>query len=88
MVSDFASQGNSLIECYEKGLQDHLVSLRANKDRKHQNLEKVFEKAQADRAKTSRAMVESNVPDLKARWEAQQETLRRTMDAALAACGE
>ncbi len=88
MVTDFASHGNRLIEGYEQGLQEHIDSCRANNDRRHQNLKKMFEKAQADRATTSKAVVKRRVQDVKAQWETQQEALMAKMAAALAACAE
>lgn len=88
IVTDFASRGNSLVESYEKGLQDEFDSHRANNDRRHANMVKTFEKAQAGRAATSKAVVKSHVQDMKAQWEIRQQALMGKMAAAMAACAE
>lgn len=88
MVTDFASNGNRLIENYKKGRQEYIDSLRANSETRHQNLVKMFEKAQADRARTSKAVVKWQVGDMKAQWQTRQEALMGSVAAALAACAE
>lgn len=88
MVVDFERRGNSLVEGYEKGLQDYIDSHRANNSRRHQDLVKIVEKAQAARATISKAVVKRHVRDMKAQWETQQEALMEKMSAALAACTE
>lgn len=88
MVTDFARHGNRLVESYEKGLQDYVDSHKANNDRTRQTLVKVFQKAQADRGMTSKAVVKRNVQNMKARWETQQAVLREKMATALAACAQ
>ena len=88
MVSDYSSSGNRLIEGYEKGRQDHIDSRRANSDRRHQKLVEVFEEAQADRERISNRVVPWHIRGMKAQWEAQQEVLKGSMAAALAACTE
>lgn len=88
MVTDFKSRGNSLVEAYKKGLEGHIDSHRADNDRRRQTLVGVFEKAQADRATTSKGVVKHRVQDMKAQWETKQEVLKGKMVAALAACVE
>lgn len=88
MVTDFKTRGNSLIEAYQKGLEDHFDSHRADNDRRHQTLVDILEKAQADRATTSKAVVKHHTQNLKARWDLKQQTLMGNMAAALAACAE
>lgn len=86
MVNDFAIRGNSLVESYEKGLQEHIDSHEANLDRRHQNLVKMFEKAQANRAKTSKSVGKRHVEGMKEQWEAHQKALSEKMAAAMTAC--
>ena len=86
MVTDFANRGNNFVDGYEHGLQDYIDYCRANIDRRHQDLVKIFEKAQEDRAMTSRAVAKRRVQDMKTQWETQQEALKGKMAAALAAC--
>ena len=88
MVNDFAVRGNSLVESYEKGLQEHIDSHEAHLDRRHQNLVKTFEKAQIDRAKTSKSVGKRHVEGMKAQWEAHQKALTGKMATAMAACTE
>lgn len=88
MVTDFASHGKNLIDFYENGLQEYTNSHRVNNDLRYENLANVFKKAQADRATTSKAVVKRRVQDMKAQWETQQEALKETVAAALAACAE
>lgn len=88
MVTDFTRRGKRLIENYEKGLQNYVDTQRANNDRRYQELAKVFEKAQADRATTSKARVKWDIRNMKAQWERRQEVLMGNIDAVLAACTE
>lgn len=88
IVNDYAIRGNSLVESYEKGLQDHIELREAHFNRRHQNLVKMFEKAQIDRAKISKSVVQGRVERMKAQWETNQKALMGKMAAALAACTE
>ena len=88
MANDYKIQGTSLVESYEKGLQDHIDSYKANNERRHQNLVKVFEKAQTDRATTSKSVIRRHVQGMNAQWETHQKALMGRMAAALAACRE
>lgn len=88
MVNDYATRGENLVENYEKGLKEHIDSHKAILDRRHQNLVKMFEKAQTDRAKTSKSVGKRHVEGMKAQWEAHQKALSEKMAAAMAACTE
>ena len=88
MVNDYAIRGNSLVESYKKGLQDHIDLREAHHNRRHQSLVKMFEKAQRDRATTSKSVVQGSVERMKAQWETNQQALMGKMAAALAACTE
>lgn len=88
MVTDFAKHGNSLIDNYEKALQEHIDSLKANNEQRRQNLIKTFEKAQADVATTSKAVVKRHVHNMQAQWKTQQEALMSKVAAALETCAE
>ena len=88
MVNDYAIRGNSLVESYKKGLQDHIDAREANYNQRHQNLVKMFEKAQLDRARTSKKVVQGRVERMQAQWEMHNKALMGKMAAALAACPE
>ena len=88
MVTDYTNHGTRLVESYEKSLQEQLEFYRANNDRRNENLLKVFEKAQVDRAMTSKAVTHERVRDMKVQWQRQQEALGRSMAAAIEACVE
>ena len=49
---------------------------------------KMFEKAQIDRATTSKSVVQGRVERMEAQWETNQKALMGTIAAALAACTE
>ena len=86
MVNDYAIRGNSLVESYKKGLQDHIDLREAHYNQRHQNLVKMFEKAQRDRATTSKSVVQGSAERMKVQWEMNQQALMGKMAAALAAC--
>ncbi len=88
MVTDFTSHGHRLVESYEKALQEQIDSDKANNDQRQQKLVKMFEKAQADRAMTSKAVGKRHVQEMRAQWETQQEALMKEMASALEACTE
>ena len=89
LVTDFEKHGKNLVESYGKGLQDELDSLEAKIDRKRQDLEKIYEEADADRARISKDFFEQPpVKEMKAQWEKQQEALMGSVAGALAACSE
>lgn len=88
MVTDFAKHGNSLVDSYEKAIEERLGSHEAYNDRKRQNLTKILEKAQADVARTSKAVNRPDVRNMHAQWRSHQEALMRQMNAALEACAD
>ena len=88
MVTDFAKHGNSLVDGYEKAVKERLGSHIEYNDRKRQDLIKIFEKAQADVARTSKAVTKPDVQKMHAEWKSHQEALMRQMNAALEACAE
>ena len=88
MVKDFTNRGNRLVDNYEKTLGEQFDSETANNDQKQQKLVKTFEKVQADRTATSKAVGKLRVRDMKIQWERRQEGLMNKMAAALEACGE
>ena len=86
MVSDFAKHGNRLVDSYEKAIQERLSSHEAKNERKRQDLIKIFEKAQADVATTSKAVTKADVQNMHGQWKSHQEGLMSKMKAALEAC--
>ena len=88
MVRDFASHGNGLVNRYEKALRERIDSHEAYNDRKRQNLAKIFEKAKADVATTSKSVSKRHVQNMQAQWKAHQEALMGKVTAALEACAE
>ena len=88
MVTDFANQGNQVVEGYEKALQQQLDLYKANNDQRHQNLVSMFEKAEADVAALSKAVAKGHVQKMHEQWKTRQEALMRKMAAAFAACAE
>ena len=88
MVTDFAKHGNSLVDSYEKAIQERLSAHKAYNDRKCQDLIKIFERAQADAARTSKEFTKHNVQNMHAQWKSHQEALTRQMNAALEACAD
>ena len=88
MVTDFANQGNRIVERYEKAQQEYFDLYKANNDQRHQNLVKMFEKAEADVAATSKAVAKGHVQKMHEQWKTRQEVLMRKMAAAFAACAE
>ena len=88
MVTDFANRGNSLVDSYEKAIGEQLGSHKAYNDRKRQDLIKIFEKAQGDVARTSKAVTQPDVRELHAQWKSHQEGLMRQVNAALEACAD
>ena len=88
MVTDFANHGNRLVDSYEKAMEERLGSHKAYNDRRRRDLTKMFEKAQADVAATSRAVTKAQPQSMQAQWKAHQEALMRKVTAALEACAE
>ena len=88
MVTDFKTHGSALVNGYEKALQEQMTSERANYDQERQRLANIFQKAQADRAMTSKAMGKGHVRYMQAQWETQQEALKDKIAAAMEAFAE
>lgn len=89
LVTYFGKHGNNLVESYEKGLQDYFNSLEAKIDRRRQDMEKIYEEADAYRARISKKFFEQPpIEEMKAQWEKQQEVLMGSVAAALAACSK
>lgn len=83
MVTDFSNQGNRLVEGYEKALEEQIDSYRAHNDRRQLELVEVFEKAEADRATTSKAVTKRSVRSLQAQRETQQKALMSKNDCSI-----
>ena len=88
MVTDFANGGNRLVDSYEKAIEERLGSHKAYNERKRQDLIKIFEQAQADVARTCKAVTKPDVRKLHAQWKSHQEGLMRQVKAALEACAD
>lgn len=88
MVADFGRGGSKLVDGYEKERQNDMESRTAILEHLRHDLAGIYEKAQTDSTKTSKAAARIRANDIKAQWDVQQQALDAALGAALAACAE